>query len=141
MSFATSRNGHAVAGLLFAAMALCLAGCGSQPSAGKVSGQVVYRSMPVTEGMITFHAKARGLAAEAKLDAEGKFTFAEPLEPGTYAVAVTPPPPEPGDPAKGPTKVKDYPNIPRRVRDVTTSGISREVKEGENDFTAIELKD
>jgi hypothetical protein len=131
----------AAGGLLMASILALSTGCGSQASLGKVSGQVKYRSAPVTEGVITFHAKQRGAAVSTKLDSEGKFTFAEPLEPGTYAVAVTPPPPEPADPTKGPAKVKDYPNIPRKARDITTSGISREVKAGDNELAVIELTD
>jgi hypothetical protein len=119
---------------LLAAAALAAAlGCGaSGPPTGKVSGTVLLAGKPLTRGTVNFLMKEKGIGAEAPIDATGKYAFATPLEAGTYAVSVTPPPPEPVPPGTRPAKVA--PEIPAKFRQPTSSGLSYTVKSGQNEY-------
>lgn len=74
-------------------------GCGTHESS--VTGTVTLDDVPLSRGTVTFHPKAGGAAAYARIDAEGHYTIKtgdqEGLKPGEYVVTVvatTPPPPE-----------------------------------------------
>jgi len=132
-----SRKKTPLAGLF--CLAAFVAGCGSVKPTGQVSGNVTYKGKSIESGEVTFHAKARGFAANTNLEGGGKFTFLQPMEVGDYEVYVTPPRPEPTDPRKGPPPVVKS-NIPQKARDIATSGLTATVKEGLNDIP-VELKD
>jgi hypothetical protein len=119
---------------LFAAAALAaVLGCGSSgPPTGKVSGTVLLKGKPLTRGTVNFLMKEKGIGAEAPIDATGKYAFATPLVAGTYAVSVTPPPPEPVPPGTRPAKTA--PEIPAKFREPTSSGLSFTVKGGQNEY-------
>src|SRR5262249_18745169 len=95
--------------------------------------KVLFQGQPVTEGEVNFYCGERGAGAVATIDSGGKFTFAAPLRPGTYTAAVLP---ATKDPVPGaPPPLNAAPNIPRRYRDLTTSGLTFTVNPGSNDFT------
>jgi len=120
--------GSVVAGLVCLAMML-LPSCGPRQRVGQVAGKVLNRGRPLADGNVNFHLAEKGFGAITRLDASGNFTFPEPLPTGTYAVYVTPPEPEPSP--KGP--IQKPANIPVKYRDPKTSGLSFEVKAGQND--------
>jgi hypothetical protein len=117
--------------LLLALAALLAAGCSRPPVTGNVGGKVVYRGSAVTEGEVHFYAKETGTGGIARIDRAGNYRFDTPLRTGVYAVYVTPTPPEPGSPAPSVS------NIPTKYRDMTTSGLSCTVNEGENDYPVV----
>ena len=129
VSFGIIRVDRALCGLLLVVSAVVVSGCGGKP-AGQVTGTVQYRGKPVVQGAVNFYSKERGVGAMAKIDPSGTFTFETPLRPGTYLVSVTPPSPDPQE--AGVKKV--YRDIPRRARDLATSGLTFNVKEGKNEF-------
>lgn len=119
---------------------LGLSGCGGKTT-GTVAGTVSYRGQPVTQGEVQFFSKERGVGATAKIDNTGKFAFDTPLDVGTYAVAVAPPPPEPGAPGSKPTGgAKGSSNIPAKYRDPSKSDLKVTVSGGKNEI-ALEMKD
>ena len=121
---------------ILAAAALALAvGCGSGKPTGKVSGTVLLQGKPLTRGTVNFLMKEKGIGAEAPIDATGKYAFATPLEAGTYAVSVTPPPPEPVPPGTRPAKVAA--EIPAKFREPTSSGLTFTVKSGANTYDIV----
>lgn len=122
------------AGLLLVAT---VAGCGAQRPEGTLSGQVTYRGQPVTEGEIQFFSK-QGSGATAQIHPSGHFTVDGPLLVGDYEVCVVP---EVLHPTPGiPRPTKKSPDIPRKARDMKTSGLTVYVKEGKNE-TTFELRD
>jgi hypothetical protein len=128
-SFVLGRVGR---GLLVAAFVMA-AGCGfSGKSSGRVAGAVSLRGQPFTEGTVNFVQKEKGIGAVAVIDSEGKYSFEQPLETGTYSVFVTPPTPEPGVP--GAARPRAPRKIPARYLDPGTSGLSYTVKSGRNDY-------
>lgn len=137
--FKNSRGRSIVATLFVAAGLMSLNACGTSRPSGKVAGKVEYKGKAVTSGTVTFHDKTRGVGATANLDASGAFAFAQPLEYGTYTAVVTPPEGEPTDPTKRQIQVNRV-QLPRKTRDLTTSGLSFEVKEKLNDYVVV-LKD
>ena len=112
-----------------------LSGCADSKPTGSVKGKVMYKNATVMAGMVNFDARAKGIAATAKIDG-GEFTFPEPLEAGTYAVYLLPPAPEPVDPSKGKAKTA-VTNLPKKALDPNTSGVTAEVKAGPNDLTIV----
>lgn len=116
---------------------LAVLGCGGQ-SVGTLAGTVTYHGKPVPEGEVQIQHKEKGTGAVASL-ANGSFAFAEPMPAGTYLVSVVPPIPVPVAEAK--TKFKDQAEIPKKARDMKTSGLTVEVKPGANDVVTIVLKE
>ena len=125
-----------------AARVLCLlglfsiAGCGSgdsRPPSAKVSGKVTFGGQPVTEGVVNFMSPNLGTAGAGTLNAQGEYTITDGIPPGNYLVYVTPPritkPPMAGE---SPPEAKEYPNIPEKARTEKSSGLSADVKAGEN---------
>ena len=121
------RRSFVAAGLAFSL------GCGmSGTPTGQVSGTVQVRGKPLTKGTVNFLMKEKGIGAEAPIDATGKYAFPTPLEAGTYAVSVTPPPAEPVRPGTRPPRVSQ--EIPAKFREPTSSGLTYTVKRGSNDY-------
>lgn len=123
----------------FALVLACLmaTGCGGggeEVPSGTLSGTVTLDGQPFTEGQVSIYAPELGIGASAPLDDEGRFVIEEPIPTGTYGVAVMPPPePAPHEaPANAPPMVS---NIPAKYRDHNTSGITVQIKEGENELT------
>src|SRR4051794_10237089 len=99
---------QALAGTVVVAL-VALSGCGGK-SQGEVSGKVLFRGQPVTEGEVNFYSGERGAGAGATIDAVGKFPFPAPLRPGTYSAAVLPATKDPVPGAPPPRNAA--PNIP-----------------------------
>ena len=116
-----------------------LSGCGLGGSEAKVSGTVTYAGHPVAAGSVNFLSREKGTAAAAPLSSTGEFKLPAPLEPGSYAVYVTPPTPEPAPPGQPPAAVPVSP-IPAKARDPLTSGVVVSLKAGDNPLP-IDLKD
>ena len=80
----------------------------------------------------------------AVLNKDGSYVVTSAAGPGLplgeYRVMVTPPVDEAIlGPNFEPPPIKPFPNIPQRYRDVKTSGLSLDVKEGDNPFD-VEMK-
>jgi hypothetical protein len=112
-------------------------GCGGAdpgPKVFPVTGTVTSQQKPVTGGSILFMSD-KGLAATAELDAAGHYKvstqYGSGLPAGAYKVSISPPPP----PLNSlPEKEDSHPEIPKKYRDLGTSGLTAVVKEGSNDF-------
>jgi hypothetical protein len=128
---------HSAAFLPLAVFLFFLTGCGDP--VGKVSGMVTYKGEPVTTGAISFNMKGKGVAQDAKLDSNGKFTMSGPLPVGTYHVCYVPAAPEPQDPRKGPAPVIAT-VVPEKYQDLQTTDLSIAVKAGKNEIP-ISFKD
>jgi hypothetical protein len=114
---------------------LLLAGClssGQAPSS-VVTGKVTLAGAPLTAGSVLFMTDA-GQAATAELGPDGAYTVK--CQPGSFKVAVTPPPPV--DPLSVPAGTapapSNQPAIPRKYQDLGSSGLAIDVKEGDNTF-------
>ena len=106
---------------------------------GRISGKVTCQGQPVSEGLILFRNKPKGVYMTAELQPDGTYVVrrasGEGLPPGTYDVMINPPLQDaPMGPALEPPKIKPYPNIPQKYRSYETSGLSVTVAEGENPF-------
>ena len=113
-----------------------LQGCGPSgpPPTAKATGKVTHKDKPVTEGEIYFVAAEKGYSANVSLGADGKYQISTGLPPANYKVFVSRPritkPPMPGE---APPEVKDFP-VPDKYQSETTSGLTAEVKAGDNTF-------
>jgi len=150
MEQSLSNKRRFTASSLVAAIAITVggfaSGCGGGgPAIAPVSGEVRLDGKPLAEGYIQF-ASPTGFGAGSALKADGKFRFRSqygngiPL--GVYRVAIVPPPPEgpiPMVPDRKAKKGLPISQIPMKYRDMGTSGLSADVKVGNNDFQ-FELK-
>lgn len=125
-------------------LAGAFSGCGDgrpKVERGMVRGKVTFAGKPVTDGIVRFE-NATGISQGAELDGEGRYEVktheSVGLPPGNYQVAVVPRiGPAPGEVllVNGPPKENDskvFPDIPEKVRDMATSGLSITVSVGEN---------
>jgi len=110
---------------------------------GTVSGTVTFGGQPATEGSVDFYENAKGFIAHATIGSDGKFQLSPGTPVGNYKVTVTPPQTEVQeiDPVAvetaEPPPEKKYPNLPEKYRQTSTSGLTLEIKEGEN---TLEIK-
>lgn len=127
---------------------VALSGCGSATSehgpVGTLSGKVTFNGEPVKEGVVQFNNPEKGFGGQAVIDEEGNYTVSNDLGglvTGTYQISVVPPMIEKSfGPDTPPSEVpKEMPNIPKKYHYPNTSGLSFQVKEGENTFD-IEMK-
>ena len=109
-------------------------GC-SKPVGSVVMGTVTIPNGPPVEGTVFFYCAANGCGAEAVVQTSGTYATGPLLKPGTYVVAVTPPPPPNG--MAPDAKLPESP-IPRRYRDLGKTPLKYEVVAGKNEFP-IEL--
>jgi hypothetical protein len=118
---------------LLTLIVVALTGCSkSTDPTAVVSGKVTLGGAPVTAGTVLFMTDD-GQAATAELNADGAYVVN--CRPGKFKVSVTPPPPpDPlAAPATQPASTAAQ-AIPARYRDLRRSGLTIEVKEGENKF-------
>lgn len=150
------RFAFSVQFLCVVCLVLC-AGCGSDRTPlGKVSGTVSYQGQPIASGTIIFEV-AGARPANGKI-VDGKITEVTTYETndgvpvgqakiavfatsaGNAGAAVTS-----GDPGSLPAPGQSYMDagaqslIPAKYNDPSTSGLDREIKEGENTIT-LDLK-
>lgn len=131
--------------------ALTVAGCGggtAGPKTGQVSGTVTYKGTPVADATVVFYP-TQGPVATGVTDASGKFQLMT-NKPGDGAalgmckvtVTVNAPVPE-SDPAsveKAQKEAEQNAKIPKKYNAAESSGLSFEVKAGQND-AKLELTD
>jgi len=143
---------------LAGAIFLSTLGCGGgdglpEGETGTVSGMVTYKNSPVPEGtVVVFMKDGGGFTATDTTDAAGKYQLLMRNAPdvlvGTYNVGVTPPLPDMGltpdeimqRGMEGTLPETPKNVIPERYLNAETSGLTFEVKEGENSIN-IELVD
>jgi hypothetical protein len=118
-------------------VALGLVGCGSKRPEGTLAGAVTYKGQPVTKGEVQFYSTL-GAGATAPLDSSGRFTVDGLMPVGEYQVCVVPEILHPNPNA--PKQVTKSADIPKKARDLRTSGLSIQLTEGKNDVV-LELKD
>ena len=132
------RIGSRLGVVVLALFVVGLAGCNTSNEA-QVGGKVTYAGSPVTSGQVNFLSREKGIGAMAPLNSSGDFQLPDAVEPGKYAVYVTPPQAEPAPPGV-PATPPPASNIPQKARDPNTSGVEVSVQAGENKLT-IDLKD
>jgi hypothetical protein len=127
-------------------VAFALVGCGSSdgPKTYPVKGNVTYRGQPVTSGMVLLTPQDSGHAATGNLEKDGTFrltTFKKDdgAAPGKYHVAVQVFPSE-GAGLPGAEFAGKPPPVPPKYMNAATSGLSAEIKAGENQLE-LSLKD
>jgi hypothetical protein len=131
--------------LLF--LLLAVGGCGPETSpTAKVHGKVTYQGKPVPNVSVTF-TPATGRPAFGTTDANGEYklsTFGEEdgAEPGMHTVtlASTAEIPMPGTPEAA-QAANQPPPFPPKYSDAATSGLSKEVKKGEDNEINLDLTD
>lgn len=127
----------AMATAVVASIALIVAGCKpAREPAGIVAGRVVNQDKPVTDANIYFEKVDDDYAVFASLQVDGSFKLKTHdyggLPAGSYRIAVRP------DPGKvvilaGDDKPQlSHPLIPSQFMDANTSGLTADVKSGEN---------
>jgi len=127
------------------ALLLGVTGCTEEgPPIFQVTGRVTHDGEPVGQGVVLF-IDDQGFGTSANLRADGTFELAShhgggiPL--GEYHVAITPPDDDYDyDAPEAAGSAEDFPNIPSRYQDVSTSDLTFTITEGENHFE-IELSD
>jgi hypothetical protein len=126
-------------------LALVAAGCDGQkpPARGTVRGRVTLGAKPVTGATVLFTNAETGIAMNAPLDRDGRYEvkshLGAGLPPGRYVVAVTPggvmtpdeEGPLAGDAKAARAKLPATP-VPDKYHKAETSGLTVEVKEGDN---------
>ena len=125
--------------LMLLLLAPTLVGCGAGEAKGRIAGKVTFQGQPVSEGIVVFRGAEKSVHITAELRSDGSYTVATAkgvgLPPGTYQVCVCPPaihvPTTVGGAAP---KIKQYPNIPAKYRDIKTSGLTLTVELGDNPF-------
>jgi hypothetical protein len=135
---------------VLAAFLLVLVGCAEKPPAlGVVRGRVTLHAKPVTGATVLFENVETGIAMNAPLNLDGRYEVktyqGAGLPPGKYTVAVMPGGvmrPEEEGPLAGDAKAEraklPVTPVPEKYHKAATSGLTVEVKEGENppfDFT------
>ncbi|MBN2291123.1 MAG: carboxypeptidase regulatory-like domain-containing protein [Pirellulales bacterium] len=120
------------AALVCLVLAACLPGCKKEETLGAVSGKVTFKGQPLTEGVVMFVNKAKGVHMTAPVDAEGNYKVVMAkgagLPPGEYQVTVNPPVLD-APMGAGPVQIPVYPNIPQKYRNAKTSGLTLTVTE------------
>ena len=146
---------------VLAAVAGCRDDGGGLPAGdtGTVSGKVTYGDKPIPAGsQVTFVNEKYGIVAIGPVAAGGAYSLQMRGGPdilaGAYKISVSPP--ASGQPemsqeeydkmmASGgevkPSKPKEVPEIPEKVRTPETSGLTYEVKPGKNTGVNFDLKD
>lgn len=124
---------------LLGSILFLLTGCGSSnPATYPVNGKVSYNGKAVKNGIIMFVPDGEGNAANGNLEADGSYkltTFAanDGARPGKYKVSIQV---FPGEGEGGGLPGQEFagmkPPIPPKYGQPTTSGLTAEVKEGEN---------
>ncbi|HBL46918.1 carboxypeptidase-like regulatory domain-containing protein [Gimesia sp.] len=106
---------------------------------GALSGKVTYQGEPVKEGLVQFNNAEKGFGGQAVINEDGTYTVTNDsggLVLGTYQVSVVPPTIEksfgPDTPAS--EVLKEMPNIPQKYHYPKTSGLSVEIKQGDNTY-------
>jgi hypothetical protein len=131
--------------ILLVISALGIPGCGPGRERGTLTGTVKFQGRPVTDGVVILSDNDNAVFMTAPIQPDGTFevTTAEGkgIWAGRYRVAVAPKlaDPEMGI-SQGPAVIPRPSDIPPRYWKPETSGIEREVKEGENRPLEIELK-
>lgn len=92
-----------------------------------VSGRVTLNGKPVNGGEVGFFSLQFGMAGQAELDKDGKFTLADPIAPGDYRIYFLS---GNGQPLNG---------MPTKYMSETSSDFTVSVKESDNQLT-IDLK-
>jgi len=117
------------------AMFVATLGCAKQTEerSAVVTGKVTLGGAPLEAGGVLFMTED-GHAASEKIAADGNYTVK--CRPDRYKVAVTPPPPpDPlGSPAGAAPPQPSARPIPKKYQDLGSSGLSVEVKAGDNKF-------
>jgi hypothetical protein len=118
---------------------LCVAGCGKDAATGSVSGVVRLDGKPLTLGSVRFIPSA-GRSASGEIQSDGTFTL------GTYGkrdgavigmhrvtvIAITPVPDAPKESRMLKENPKAKPLVPSRYNSPGSSGLTFEVKPGDN---------
>jgi hypothetical protein len=116
-----------------------LAGCSNSPSGppSAVTGKVTLAGAPLTAGTVLLMTET-GNAASAEVRPDGSYALR--CNPDRFQVAVTPP--APIDPLTVPvgtptSSSPSQPSIPKKYHDFGTSGLSVDVKKGNNTFDIV----
>ena len=118
---------------------LLLAGCSHTPGSEKprtdVTVTITENGTPLTEAEVNLVNEDTGEGGGGTLNSEGVATISKVVL-GTYTVIILPPdqtvvPPEPGQAAP---EVKEYLNIPQKVRDPKTSPFKAKVSKESTEF-------
>lgn len=148
---------HVLSSVLFLGCFILLAGCGSGEEGytgpvGSVSGTVTLDGSPIAANVSFINAK-EGFTATSAAGSDGSFTLnrngSSEIPVGTYQVAVTEPPgaemtPEQEMEAAMKSEDGSFKTtkiIPAKYSSPASSGLSFEVKEGENTFEVKMTKD
>ncbi len=134
----TSFTAPRAAGGFVLVLTLFVAGCSDEKPTGTVTGVANYKGKPLTLGDVNL-LSSTGAAAITRIEADGRFTLATPIEAGEYRVYASPPEAEqapPGTKVAAPRKF----DLPAKFRDPNTSGVVVTVKPGSNELV-IEFKD
>lgn len=113
----------------------CLVTLGCTPAPDDVvTGIITFRGEPVKAGAVEIASETTSVTYVADLLEDGSFVFQFPIgrrpPPGRYRIAVKPPRGnKPSLEYQPPRQVRpeDYPNIPRRFHDATTSNLSLDI--------------
>ena len=144
--YLTMCDRNLIAGAALLISVSLFAGCDHTPRGslprGDVAITVTYDKQPVTDGRVSLNNYQTGEGGGADLSDQGVVTLMRVVA-GSYVVTVTPPifniaPVEPGEAAPG---VKIYKNLPQKFRQVATSPLHVDVKQGEAGEYRFDLKE
>lgn len=125
---------HALSLFICATLIACALGCSQKPvdpNRTTVSGAVIYDGKPLPAGSISFESSEKGIATSTPIKDGSYSTDRAPT--GNVAIGVNTASIQYGNPAK-------FVPIPAKYADSATSGLSFEVKPGENANVNFDLK-
>lgn len=129
-----SARGSAIAlRVAWVALLSLAAGCGGETvrQTGTVAGKIELDGKPLSGMQILFEDTKQGFRASAGVQ-DGNYKFESPLVVGNYQVAVlAPPAPPPGEASK---QKPGLPAVPKKYLDGAKSGLTADVKSGDNTF-------
>jgi hypothetical protein len=126
-------------------------GCASEEPRGTVTGTVLLNGVPLSEGTIYFEHLAKGVALTGQIKSDGSFKLASHqgagLVVGSYQVAISPEAmlmsadeiPLVGKNPRKPNDVKKS-ALPEKYFKTSTSGLTAEIKEGDNSPIVFDIK-
>ncbi|MFI4875746.1 MAG: carboxypeptidase-like regulatory domain-containing protein [Blastopirellula sp. JB062] len=113
-----------------------LSGCSNSDQQSQVKGAVSLDGQPLAHATVTLINDELGVGGSATVE-NGQFQFAAELPPGSYLIEIGPPPAR--APHEAPLKTPAV-KLPKYVQNAKTSGLTAELKPGENslelDFAA-----
>ena len=120
--------------VVLSVLSVVFVGCGKSDPTGTVHGNVTLNGEPYSDAAVAFTSLDTGRGGIAQIQDDGSFRIETPLLVGTYKVYLEPKALEVEETAQ-PQPIRMSDEIPAKYWDESSSDISIEVVEGDNEVT------